>query len=200
MPRPLNAGKRYIVLEPVIMENADVDVWVNDKKQLKVDLDDKQRQLFKYTCFSDFNDILRVKIHVKKGKVVLDYKSGVGIYPVVYNNEPGEEMIEGLMKFKQYNHVAWLQNPSLEVNSGDSIIIEEGQTFEYLHLVPNGPEWFDVFFNREKDRIKFTETRNLSDKMIDYALFDFKAEYFMKDADVSIEERTKNLLEKFYNV
>jgi len=194
MPRPSWAGQRHIILTPTAMENVDADVWVDGKKQLKIDLDDPKRQLFKYVTTADFNGNVHVKIEVNSGSVVIGPKDAAGVYPVVYDNVVNGLQVQGTMPFKQFNHVMWLQNPSKRKEDDRDFIIEAGETFEYDHLIPNGPEWLEVYFHREQDRVKFLEEKKLTDKMIDYALFQFQAEYFVKDQNVSIEERTMNLV------
>jgi hypothetical protein len=201
MPRPINAGKRYIVLQPTNMQNAEVDVWVNGELVTPSELDDPKKQLFKYRCDSEFNGGIRVKISVKKGTVLIDQNDAIGVYPCVYNNEPGMENYVGLVPFPQIMNVLWFFNPSQEVNVDNNLIrIEEGQVLEYTHLIPNGPEWLDIYINRDSIREKFIAEKTLSVSLLSSCFLTPNSEYFMQDANVSVEERTKNLTEKVQNV
>jgi hypothetical protein len=193
MPDPICSKQRTIVLTPTSMINADVDVWVNGKKQLKIDLKDPKTELFNFKCDSKFNSAIHIKIVVNKGRVVLDQNNAAGVYCAAYDNTVYGDCISGKVSFPQENFVFWMISPSKQP-SGSSIHIEEGETFEYMHLVPNGPNWIEIYFSNEKDRLNFQETSFVNKSMAERSMFKPYYDYPVVDEYCNKQERTENLI------
>jgi hypothetical protein len=196
MSKPSHAGKRFIVLQPSDMQNVDCDVWINGEKITPGELDDPTKQLFKHPCKTNFNGSIHVKIKVNSGRIYMEHKDAFGVYPCVYDNDSFGDKVEGLVAFQQHYYVQWMVNPSKEFNKNTLPSIESGETFEYDHLIPNGPEWIDVFFNKESMRKKFYEDRFIGTSLAEKCMFRTNSEYFIIDDDVDLQTRTINLIKQ----
>jgi hypothetical protein len=197
MPRPSNSNERVIILQPTNMQNADVDVWVDGKKQLKIDLEDKERQIMNYRCLSTFHGSVRVKIKVNKGSLTLSPNDAYGVYPAVYDNDVMGDPVEGYIPFKQMHNVIWIVNQekysNVEFNEQKMPVLKEGDVFEYDHLIPNGPGWVDLYFNNESDRLRYIDTKIMTNSMVERCMFQLHADFFVKDTELDVLERTEKL-------
>jgi hypothetical protein len=193
MPRPNNAGVRYIILQPTLMDGVDADVWIDGVQQPKLPTDPPE-QLFKYKCKSTMHSGVLIKIKVNSGTILLSQGDAYGVYCATYDNFVDGEQNEGIVPVKQEQYVQWMI-PKNELKLDDSMIrIEEGDVFEYYHIIPNGPEWFDLFFTKESDKNKFKETGVVTNDMLTRCIIVIQSNHHIKDEELSPIERTEKLL------
>jgi hypothetical protein len=200
MYKPKKSGLRNIILEPeYCSSDLDIDVYVNGKKQL----DFKEDKILDHSCFSSFNGYVEVKIVVNSGSITLSNKSGKGIYSCVFSpNEP--DVVEGNVVALQHNHVNWMQFIKIngEENEFDimsnNLIVESGNTLEYVHLIPNGPEWIKCYFNSQKTIDYFKKSKLLYGANVNENLFEIVINDY-NPIDISSDpfSRTKNLMTKY---
>jgi hypothetical protein len=196
MPKPSNAGKRYVVLEPTYLSSdVDVDVWIDGKLQVREHLDNK-KLLYKHATYSKFHGWFKIKIKLKSGNITLSSKDAYGLYPSVYDN------YEGLAPIRQLVNVdVWIGNPVLTSEKGNTlpdndldIHLESGDILEFDHIWPNGPEWLDIFFHKESHRLKFIETGLLSHSMVNESHVVGRADYYPVDMNLSPKQRSEKLI------
>jgi hypothetical protein len=179
-----NSGRRRFIVRPSSY-NCEVDVWVNGEKQPRESQRNPETDLYSFDCDCTFNGAIDVKLKVNSGSLMLNPRDAIGIYPTMY------DQYEGYLEYRQHSVVDWVCYASENFNGG---MIESGQTVTFKHLIPNGAEWVKVYFNTDEDRDKFISSRMIKSGMLDKCLIVPVVNYYAKDANASLEERTANLI------
>jgi hypothetical protein len=186
MSRPIHANTRKVFCKPSYMENAKYKIWIND--EFYVNSSNVSGVLYEHECSCDSNQVLKVKIKLESGRISFSPKDGIALYPITY----GEEF--GYMETLQDIVVDWMKKPTMQDEYGNYPILESGDVLEYYHLIPNGPEWFEVYFGSDVERNIFLQKRYVNLSISKKIMVEPKMDYYPLDQNVPREEREKNLL------
>jgi hypothetical protein len=194
--KPSIYGYRYLILKPTMVGDIDVDITINDIWYEKLDAV-PDNELFRFKVSSKFNGSFRIKIHLNRGKLIIDRDSAFGYYPSLLKRK---DQIEGWAYANQMYNVLWMQNPSKKPE-GSTITIEEGETFEYDLLCPNGPEWLEFLNLNDNDLQEFKTTKIITKEMMsrNESSVVIHADYPVIDKNLTVKERTKNLIKLIGN-
>ena len=123
---PPDVGRRRIILRPSY-NNSVFDVYVNGELTPH-----SEQEVFNLDLACSFGGELNVKIIVHYGTLSIDKHSAVARYNV---------NLDGQTKYfdhRQIDHVDWFINDKHKL----PLTIFGGETIEYMHVVPSGPNYF----------------------------------------------------------